>query len=435
VKRAGRRLAACAAACAALLTVLTVPVAAAADYTFDASEIEKKAFEWSGLAEAKFEGLRLRSDSPLYPLTLGTSTPRTDLQRATGTLELAAKWNAGPVTADLRTRSVASHDALASSSAHRVLEGGLHWALDTHWSLDAGKRVLRWGKGYAFSPVALVERPKDASDPQQTREGYTLLAAEWVGSFDGAWGGALQAASATAVLLPTSSHVNTSYGAAGHSNPALKLSALVADTDIDLLWAAAGSRPARWGLDLSRNLGSQLEVHAEWMRASGVTRPLVPATGATQTQQLNTTSWLLGLRYITEREVTWVAELYRNGAGYTQDEYAAFVRAAASTPDSNTARLAALALTPYMRPNPGRDYAYLRVSGKEPWDWLYVAPAITLLANLQDHSVSITPELVYTGIDNVELRARWVWLQGGATSEYGARPIRSRLEATARLSF
>lgn len=428
MKRVGRRLAACAA-------VLAVPAAVAADYTFDASEIEKKAFEWSGLAEAKLEGLRLRSDSPLVPLTLGSGTSRTALQRATGTLELAAKWNAGPLTADLRTRSVAVDDALARSSAHRVLEGGLHWALGTHWSLDAGKRVMRWGKGYAFSPVALVERPKDASDPQQSREGYTLLAAEWVGSFDGAWGGALQAASATAVLLPTSSHVNTSYGAAGHSNPALKLSALVADTDIDLLWAGAGSRPARWGLDLSRNLGAQLEVHAEWMRASGLTRPLVPASGATVMQQFDTTSWLLGLRYITEREVTWVAELYRNGAGYTQDEYAAFVQAVAATPAANTARLAALAQTPYMRPNPGRDYAYLRISGKEPWDWLYVAPALTLLANLQDHSLSVTPEVVYTGIDNIELRARWVWLHGGAASEYGARPIQSRLEATARLSF
>lgn len=417
----------------ALLAAALAPLTAgAADYHFDASEIEKKWFEWGGSLEAKQEGLRLRPASPLYGLSLPGALPRERLDRSTGTLDLFARVNAGPVVADLRTRSAVAHDAQADTADSRVLEGGLRWTLSSQWTFDAGKRVQRWGKGYAWNPVGFIERPKDANDPQQAREGYTMLAAEWVRSFDGAWGGALSAASVTAVLVPATHHLNTSYGATGHLNPALKLYALVHDTDIDFLWAGRGSRPARIGVDFSRNLGSQLEVHGEWARTLDAQRPLVSAAGASVMRRFDATSALIGLRYITEREVTWIAELYRNGSGYTRDEFADFLLAAGS---ATPTRAAQLAQTPYLRPNPGRDYAYLRISGKEPFDWLYVAPAITAILNLRDHSFTLTPEVIYTGMDNVELRARWVVLHGAPDSEFGARPIRSRLEATARWSF
>ncbi len=424
-----------AAALVALLSLARLAPSQAADYSFDAAEIEKKSFEAGGSAEFKQEALRLRPDSPLFPISFGAAAPRQSLDRSTGTLELTARWSPGALTADARLRATAARDAVASTDDHRVLEAGARWAIDTHWSLDAGKRVMRWGKGYAWSPVGFVERPKDANDPQLSREGYTMLGAEWVRSFEGSeapLAGALQALSLTALLLPTHDGLNPDVGAEGHTNAAIKLSALVADTDIDLLWAAAGSRPARLGLDFSRNIGTQLEVHGEWARTSGATRPLLSSTAALLPQTLDATSALLGMRYITEREVTWIAELYRNGTGYTAGEYSAFVQ---TLDGASAMRIAALGATPYARANPGRDYAYLRVSGKEPFDWLYVAPALTAIVNLRDHSFSLTPELSYTGIDNVELRARWIVLHGGATSEFGARPIRSRLEAYARWTF
>lgn len=428
----GRAWPSAAARLVAALLPLAASAVGAADYRFDASEIETKAFEWGGTLEAKQEGLRLRAASPLVALSLPGAAPRERLDRSTGTLELWARAHAGPVVADLRTRSVAAHDAQEDTTDSRVLEGGLRWTLSPQWTLDAGQRVQRWGKGYAWNPVGFIERPKDANDPQQAREGYTMLGAEWVRSFDGAWGGALSAASVTAVLVPTSGRVNAAYGASGHLNPALKLSALVHDTDVDLLWAGRGSRPARFGIDFSRNLGSQLEVHGEWARTRDLQRPLVPAAGASVAQRLDATSALLGLRVVTEREVTWIAELYRNGSGYTRDEFADFLQAAAG---ATPARAAQLAQTPYLRPNPGRDYAYLRVSAKEPFDWLYLTPAVTAIVNLRDHSHSLTPEMAYTGIDNLELRARWIVLRGAPDTEFGARPIRSRLEATARWSF
>jgi hypothetical protein len=45
------------------------------------------------------------------------------------------------------------------------------------------------------------------------------------------------------------------------------------------------------------------------------------------------------------------------------------------------------------------------------------------------------PEVLYTGIRNVELRARLALNRGGAASEYGERAVRSRVELRARLYF
>jgi hypothetical protein len=45
---------------------------------------------------------------------------------------------------------------------------------------------------------------------------------------------------------------------------------------------------------------------------------------------------------------------------------------------------------------------------------VYFQPALTLMLNLRDRSWQATPELLYTGINNLELRARVYLLQGGS---------------------
>jgi hypothetical protein len=58
-----------------------------------------------------------------------------------------------------------------------------------------------------------------------------------------------------------------------------------------------------------------------------------------------------------------------------------------------------------------------------------------LIANTGDHSWSLVPELVYTGIKNVELRARLALNRGDAGTEFGERVVRSRVELRARFFF
>jgi hypothetical protein len=296
--------------------------------------------------------------------------------------------------------------------------------------------VQRWGKGYAWNPVAFFERPKDPNDPQQSREGFVMASADAVKSLQGA----VAAIGFTPVLLPTSGDLNRDYGERGYGNLGARLYALVADTDIDLLWAAKGSRPQRIGLDFSRNFGSQLEVHGEWARAIGATRRELAAGGAVTTRRTNLDSGLLGLRYLTDNEVTWIVEFYRNGAGYDDAQLARFYDlldaafALGGTP-AQQAQASSLAQSGFGRSNPGRHYAYLRASAKDPFDWLYVNPALTVIVNLDDRSFQLTPEVVYSGWQNVELRARAVWLHGKASSEFSAKPAQRRVEASAKFYF
>ncbi len=86
-------------------------------------------------------------------------------------------------------------------------------------------------------------------------------------------------------------------------------------------------------------------------------------------------SWLLGLRYLTEKEVTWIAEYFRNGSGYSADQLEDFYRyadAALNAGGAATAKVETLARSGFGSANPGRDYVYLRASIKDPFDVLYL---------------------------------------------------------------
>ena len=187
----------------------------------------------------------------------------------------------------------------------------------------------------------------------------------------------------------------------------------------------------------SRNLGSSLEVHGEWARTTDATQALL-ATGSTLAMQTRSyDSALLGLRWLTERDTTIIFELYRNGSGYTtaqMDQFFALARASAGDPALVPAAARAAAHG-YLRPNAAQRYAYLRVSQKEPFDILDFTPSVTLIANTGDGSYSVIPEVMYTGVRNLELRLRVALNRGDASAEYGEKPARSRVEFRARYFF
>lgn len=86
----------------------------------------------------------------------------------------------------------------------------------------------------------------------------------------------------------------------------------------------------------------------------------------------------------------------------------------------------------YGRPNAGRDYFYFRAQVKDALGIVYFQPAVTGIVNLDDHSNQLTLELQYTGVNNLELRARLFLLGGGRGTDFGEKQLSSRLEAYAR---
>ncbi|MFA7240375.1 MAG: hypothetical protein WC091_09700 [Sulfuricellaceae bacterium] len=418
--------------------ILAAP-ASAEEYAFDAAEFEKKPFELGGYVELKQDQFQLNRNAAFYKLGYYRLDQRDTLERTTGALELTGKYTQGSATFNFRGHTDATQDNLASAQENRVYEAYASFKPDPGFTLDLGKKTLRWGKGYAWSPVGFVERPKDPNDPELSREGYTVAAADFIRNFDGP----LKTLALTPLLLPVGADVNSDFGKPGHVNVAAKLYFLYRDTDIDLVYLGRGSRTPRFGMDFSRNLTSNLEIHGEWARITDAEQKVTNASGVTTTQQGNVTSSLLGMRYLTENDTTAILEYYRNGTGYTQSQMNDFYRFVdnglsqfqTTAGDVLLQRALNLSQAGYGRPNPMRNYVYARISRKEPFDVLYFTPSVTAIMNLDDRSYSITPELLYTGITNLELRFRLYALNGDTQTEFGEKQNLRRMELFTRYYF
>lgn len=417
--------------------MLAARLAGAEEFKFDASEFEKKTVEFSGYVEQKEEWLKLRDGTPAFKLAYPGEADRTWLGRSTSTLEASGKLNFDPLVADVRVQASYASDPLVSiSNSPKVMEGGLRWSAGPGLSFDMGKRVQRWGKGYAWTTVGFVERPKDSSDPTAAREGFEMASVEWTKSLSGP----VSAIGFTGLVVPTNDSMNADFGQARHLNPAAKLYLLAMDTDIDFMWRGKGAKPQSYGVDFSRNINTALEMHGEWSRTLDAPRNVVSASGVTHSQTKDFTSWLLGVRYLTPGEVTWIGEYYRNGSGYGASElgdYYQFLDTAfaPSASASLASKARAVAQSGYGKPNPGRDYLYVKASVSEPFNWLYGAASVAAMTNLNDGSWQITPEVSYTGFTNVELRARLTLLGGRPNTEFGEKVSSRRLELTARIYF
>jgi len=421
-----------------LLLALAVP-GAAQDFEFDSSAFEKKPFELGGYIELKQEALALNRDGSFYRLANYGLPPRDSLDRTTATLQLAGTLRYGTGTFDLRTNSTLQRDPAAHSHANAIFEAAYSMRPHPGLTLEAGKRALRWGKGYAWNPIGFVERMKDPNDPQLAREGFVMLDADWIASP----AGALQTIAFTPVVLPVQRNVNADFGARGHLNPAAKVYLLYRDTDIDFAWQGKGSRPARFGMDFSRNLVSNLEIHGEWARTRQYAKPVTDGMGRATTEVANATSHLLGLRYLTASDTTYIAEYYRNGSGYSEQEArqfhelvdTAFTQLEQTGSGALVQRALALGQGSYGRPNPGTDYMYFRAQQKDALGVVYLSAAVTAMANLRDRSYQVTPEVQYTGFANLELRLRLYLLRGGSGTDFGEKQVSRRLEIAGRYYF
>jgi hypothetical protein len=405
----------------------------------DLSELEKKPYRLGGDAEVDAYHLTLNPGGALYHLQYPAGAQPRTLEQYAAKLQLEGGYAGSWLSFNARAQLSGTHDRFGSETDSVVQEAYLAAKPTATSTVELGKRVAKWGKGYAWNPVAFVDRPKDPNDPDLAQEGFVMARAEAIQSFEGE----LRNVSVTLVVLPVHDGINRDFGSTESVNVAGKLTVLAWDTDLDVMALSSGARSSRYGADFSRNLGSNVEVHGEWAHLSTVTLPVLQSGGQVLTRSTDAETWLLGLRYLTAFDLTAIAETYFNGAGYTRGElstYFRFVDDAWQQFQDSANRTAlnkagSLLQGAYGRPNPGRRYGYLRLSQKEPFNWLYLTPGAIAIWNLDDHSRMVTAELDYTGITNLDFRARLVWLQGDPFSEFAEKPYARRAELRVQWFF
>lgn len=425
-----------------MLAIFTSSVSFAQEYKFDVSEIEKKPYHVGGYAEFRPVLFVLDRDASLYKLRFYNRDEGKTVEAYDGKLQLEGSLEKGIARLFVRTNFDLLYSYLGwdhTETKRMIYEGYLSLKPSSSLTSTFGKQTMLWGKGYAFNPVAFVSRPKDPDDPELALEGYIMASADYIKSFSGP----LKTFSITPVILPVYEHINDDFGKINKLNFAGKVYFLLYDTDIDLMGLTGGSKTNRVGVDFSRNITSNFEVHGEFAFINNQTKKVVDSQGNISESKFDAKSYLLGVRYLTASDTTLILEYYRNGTGFSQLEmkdYFSFIDKGYDqflSRGNNSLLNKASSVTEgnYGRPNPMQDYLYLRVSQKEPFNILYFAPAITAIMNLDDGSLQLSPELLYTGFTNWELRLKGVALVGQKATDFGEKQTDYRIELRVRYYF
>jgi len=426
-------------ALAVLLTISYGMALGEEEYSFDLSEIERKPLHIGGYVEFRPVLFGLDTNSALYKLNLYDRDKENIREEYNFSALLDGSYKKGAIEFHAIVNMDLRESYLGWSEETTLYEGYMSSRPSSTFNFNIGKKTLKWGTGYAWNPVAFLDRPKDPYDPELAREGFVVASADYIKSFDGP----LKTFSFTPVLMPVYDHINDDFGQINHFNFAGKTYFLFYDTDIDLLFLTGGSKTNRYGMDFSRNITSNFEIHGELAFINDYKKRYINSDGTVFNNEYDATSYLLGLRYLTESDTTYIFEFFHDATGLTEcqmTDYFSFIDQVydaylVSGDVSLLKRASNVAEGSYNRRNPMRDYLYLRASQKEPFDILYFTPSLTGILNVDDKSFSIGPELLYTGIKNLELRLRTIFLVGDSYTEFGEKQNDYRAELRVRYYF
>ena len=161
------------------------PPGAADDYAFDTSETDKKPYSFGGYMEAKPTLFVLDRDAALYKTRFYNRDVSNPLGEYDFTLQLdgAVEWNIFKAFARINNTLNHTYDGWSADS--KPYEVFLSVKPSPSLTAAAGKMTAKWGKGYAWNPVAFVDRPKNSDDPTLNLEGYYMAGFDYIRSFEG----------------------------------------------------------------------------------------------------------------------------------------------------------------------------------------------------------------------------------------------------------
>jgi len=285
--------------------------------------------------------------------------------------------------------------------------------------------VLKWGKGYAWNPVAFFSRLKNLEDPDATLEGYYVATGDFIKSMDGV----LKTIALTPVILPVSRDINDDWGTERETVWGGKIYFFAFDTDLDIMFLSGEEDEDKFGIDFSKNITVNFEIHGEAAIVPDYVKDKTDQQGNLTEKKYDAKNYLLGIRYLTSYDTTYIFEYFRNGQGYTSDEMEDYFTLIEDGYQEyrNSQSMAKISKSRqygsrfYNRQTVMKDYLYLKVSQKEPFDILYFTPSVTCLYNMNDKSSSIMPQITYTPITNLEFELRTTFFFGKDHTEFGEK--------------
>jgi hypothetical protein len=413
--------------------LLASAIAHAQEVSADSLAPEEKKLEWSGNLDAKYT---------LFHMAQGSSMYRLQFLNSGKVSAYLSQYRIEPyINADYQTKDLGFHLKTHASyysddnASFDLFEAYGSFNPSFSSTLQAGKRMYSWGKGYAFNPVGYVNPVKDPENPELAQAGLLSANIEYIKSFSSL---ALQTFSFVLVVIPPTPQLNGRYADAENIGIALKAYILLWDTDIDLMAYYTKNSPMQLGFDFSRNLRENLEAHVELSYNQNAQRYTI-VNGNLHVVQENLFSYLLGLRYLHESNTTVILEYYHNDLGMNRGEfenYANFLANAANS-ENGAASQKTLGLSQQYFRNSTlmEDYLYVKLTMPEPFDWLYFTPSLYSIYNLNDNSFLLSAALSYKPVTNFEFIFWPTILIGGESSEFGQKMVQRRMELWVRVFF
>jgi hypothetical protein len=144
-----------------------------------------------------------------------------------------------------------------------------------------GRRIVRWGTGYAFSPAGVLDPPRDPANPTDRlnlNQGRDMIKADYVRGPQ-----AMSLVWSTAALAPAGSNMR--------DTTAFRYNILVHGFDTSLIAADDRGGDASGGLTFTRVCGQAWELHGEaaWRKREAI---------------------LLGAKFIATSGVSFIGEFY-----------------------------------------------------------------------------------------------------------------------------
>ena len=124
----------------------------------------------------------------------------------------------------------------------RAREAYVRWSASPWLDVEGGRRIVKWGTGYAFTPTGVLDPARDATDPQDRlglNEGVDMAKVD-------AYAGP------ASLTLVASERTN-----------AARLRTTVRGVEVALIGTAAAGQRASWGGNLTHVIGERFEWHGE----------------------------------------------------------------------------------------------------------------------------------------------------------------------------
>lgn len=355
--------------------------------------------DWTYRARVSFEaqGARTNGSSPLVRPGAG--------EWDTSNLFVAAadsSWDSGSrLKLGVGLVAAGSSDTSVSLQA-REAYGRISVA--SWMDVEAGKRLVRWGVGYGFSPTGVLDPPRLATDPTDRlgrREGMPLVRADL---FHG------DTSLTIGVASPTLWRDGAPTDAPSRMLAARVRTVVPGGLEVALIGSAAPGRGMSVGGNVTHVVGQRLEWHGELLvHNSPVVQPLEPASGeavapsgrTADTNRARTVSAVAGFQY-TLPGANVVMEYHRHrtdGEPGGPVGNVLFLRAARAGAD------------------------------------VRIAPELILIRAMDDRAWTTVAGLGWTVRQRVELNARATHLSGPRTSRAGLAPVSATLSLGATVRF